>query len=124
MPTYEYACRSCGAQLEVVQSFTDDPLTTCGTCGGSLRKVFGAVGISFKGSGFYKTDSRKGSSTKSATNGSSGDTAGAGADGGGRGSDGAAKEPASTSGASTGDAASSPGKAPAAAPKATPTSTT
>ena len=58
MPTYEYACRSCGAQLEVVQSFTDDALTTCGACGGPLRKVFGAVGISFKGSGFYKTDSR------------------------------------------------------------------
>jgi putative FmdB family regulatory protein len=67
MPTYEYACRSCGSQLEVVQSFTDDPLTTCGECGGPLRKVFSAVGISFKGSGFYKTDSRSGSTSRSSS---------------------------------------------------------
>ncbi len=58
MPTYEYACRQCGNHLEVVQSFTDDPLTTCPSCSGSLRKVFGSIGISFKGSGFYKNDSR------------------------------------------------------------------
>jgi putative FmdB family regulatory protein len=58
MPTYEYACKQCGEHLEVVQSFKDEPLTTCPACGGSLRKVFGAIGISFKGSGFYKTDSR------------------------------------------------------------------
>ncbi len=63
MPTYEYACRKCGDHLEVVQSFKDDALTTCPTCAGELRKVFGTVGIVFKGSGFYKTDSR--SSTKS-----------------------------------------------------------
>ncbi len=61
MPTYEYRCRDCGEDLEVVQAFTDDPLTTCPACGGSLRKVFGSVGITFKGSGFYKTDSRSGS---------------------------------------------------------------
>ncbi|HLI24581.1 MAG TPA: FmdB family zinc ribbon protein [Acidimicrobiales bacterium] len=59
MPTYEYACKSCGEHLEVVQSFKDDPLTTCPACGGLLRKVFGSIGISFKGSGFYKTDSRQ-----------------------------------------------------------------
>lgn len=58
MPTYEYACRSCGEHLEVVQSFKDDALTTCPGCKGALRKVFGAIGIAFKGSGFYKTDSR------------------------------------------------------------------
>ena len=58
MPTYEYRCKSCGEHVEVVQSFKDDPLTTCPACGGSLRKVFGIVGIAFKGSGFYKTDSR------------------------------------------------------------------
>lgn len=58
MPTYEYACRDCGRSLDVAQSFTDEALTECPTCGGSLRKVFGSVGISFKGSGFYKTDSR------------------------------------------------------------------
>ena len=58
MPTYEYRCRSCGEPLEVAQSFSDDPLTECPVCGGQLRKVFQAVGIAFKGSGFYKTDSR------------------------------------------------------------------
>ena len=59
MPTYEYACRDCGEHVEVVQSFRDDPLTTCGLCGGALRKVFSAAGIVFKGSGYYITDSRK-----------------------------------------------------------------
>jgi len=58
MPTYEYACTECGRHLEVVQSFSDDPLTTCPTCGAPLRKVFGNIGIVLKGSGFYKTDSR------------------------------------------------------------------
>ena len=61
MPTYEYACKSCGQHLEVVQSFSDDPLTDCPSCEGPLRKVFGSIGITFKGSGFYKTDSRSGS---------------------------------------------------------------
>src|SRR3954452_11621449 len=58
MPTYEYRCKSCGEHLEVVQSFKDDPLTVCPKCDGELRKVFSPIGISFKGSGFYKTDSR------------------------------------------------------------------
>jgi putative FmdB family regulatory protein len=58
MPTYEYACKSCGEHLEVVQSFKDAPLTECPACGGPLRKVFGSIGIVFKGSGFYRTDSR------------------------------------------------------------------
>jgi putative FmdB family regulatory protein len=62
MPTYEYECRQCGEPLEVVQAFTDDALTTCPSCGGVLKKVFGNIGIVFKGSGFYKTDSRSGSS--------------------------------------------------------------
>ena len=66
MPTYEYACKDCGSHLEVVQSFKDDPLTECPNCGGDLRKVFGSIGIAFKGSGFYKTDTRpKSESTKS-----------------------------------------------------------
>jgi len=65
MPTYEYRCTACGQHVEVVQSFSDDPLTECGVCGGELRKVFAPVGIVFKGSGFYKTDSRgSGSSRK------------------------------------------------------------
>jgi putative FmdB family regulatory protein len=58
LPTYEYACTACGHRLEAVQKFTDDPLTECPDCGGALRKVYGAVGIVLKGSGFYKTDSR------------------------------------------------------------------
>lgn len=65
MPTYEYACKSCGEHLEVVQSFKDDALTECPACGGDLRKVFGSIGISFKGSGFYKNDSRSSSSSSS-----------------------------------------------------------
>lgn len=60
MPTYEYRCNSCGEHLEVVQSFSDKPLTTCPNCSGQLRKVFSPVGIVFKGSGFYKTDNRGG----------------------------------------------------------------
>lgn len=63
MPTYEYSCKDCGEQLEVVQSFTDDALTVCPSCGGELKKVFGNIGIVFKGSGFYKTDSRSSSSS-------------------------------------------------------------
>jgi putative FmdB family regulatory protein len=58
LPTYEYACTACGHRLDAVQKFTDDPLTECPECGGALRKVYGAIGIVLKGSGFYKTDSR------------------------------------------------------------------
>ena len=80
MPTYEYACTECGDRLEVVQRFSDDPLTVCAACGGRLRKVFSPVGIVFKGSGFYRTDSRS--------------TAAAGANGNGKaGADGAESKP-------------------------------
>jgi putative FmdB family regulatory protein len=58
MPTYEYACTECGKHIEVVQSMSDAPLDTCAICGGKLRKVFSPIGIVFKGSGFYRTDSR------------------------------------------------------------------
>jgi len=61
VPTYQYTCTECGEPLEAVQKFTDAPLTECPACGGRLRKVFSAVGIVFKGSGFYRTDSRNGS---------------------------------------------------------------
>ncbi len=60
MPTYQYTCTECGEPLEAVQKFTDAPLAVCPACGGRLRKVFSAVGIVFKGSGFYRTDSRNG----------------------------------------------------------------
>jgi putative FmdB family regulatory protein len=66
MPTYEYRCTACDEHLEVVQSFKDEPLTKCPNCGKkALRKVFSPVGIVFKGSGFYKTDSRGGGKSKS-----------------------------------------------------------
>lgn len=68
MPTYQYACTECGHAFEQVQSFSDDALTTCPECQGRLRKLFNAVGVVFKGSGFYRTDSRSGSS---ATDGAS-----------------------------------------------------
>ena len=69
MPTYEYECQACHERVEAVQRFADPSLTTCQQCGGELRKVFSAVGIVFKGSGFYKNDSR--GSTKSSTSGAS-----------------------------------------------------
>jgi putative FmdB family regulatory protein len=76
MPTYEYRCKGCGHELEVQQSFTDDPLTECPECQGALRKVFGNIAVSFKGSGFYKTDSRAKatSSSGSSSDSSSSDT--------------------------------------------------
>jgi putative FmdB family regulatory protein len=72
MPVYEYRCRTCDHQFEIQQSFSDDALTVCPQCEGELRKVFAPVGITFKGSGFYKTDSRSGSSGSSGSNGSGG----------------------------------------------------
>ena len=86
MPTYQYACTSCGEQTEAVQRFTDDPLTVCPACGGTLRKVFSPVGIVFKGSGFYRTDSRNGSvpggeKTAAKGNGSGDSSSGDGKDG-------------------------------------------
>ena len=73
MPTYEYACRGCAQHVEVVQSFNDAPLRTCGVCGGQLRKVFSAAGIIFKGSGYYVNDTR---SAKRAAGGSGGGSGG------------------------------------------------
>ncbi|MFF4129681.1 FmdB family zinc ribbon protein [Microbispora rosea] len=100
MPTYQYACTACGEQLEAVQKFSDDPLTECPACQGKLRKVFSAVGIVFKGSGFYRTDSRSSSSstTTSTTTTSSSKSSG----------DSGKKEPAtSTSSSSTSSSSSS-----------------
>lgn len=100
MPTYEYRCRECGDHLEIVQAFTDDPLTECPACSGSLRKVFNSVGISFKGSGFYKNDSRSGSSSRSSSG-----TPGSGS------SDGAPSSPDSSSSSSAGGSSSGAGDA-------------
>ncbi|MET9419269.1 MULTISPECIES: FmdB family zinc ribbon protein [unclassified Streptomyces] len=74
MPTYQYQCTECGEGLEAVQKFTDDALTVCPSCDGRLKKVFSAVGIVFKGSGFYRNDSRGSSSSSSPASTSSSST--------------------------------------------------
>ena len=99
MPTYQYRCTSCGRDLEVVQKFSDATLTECPNCSGPLRKVFNAVGVVFKGSGFYRTDSRTGKSEDGSGGGSKdggGKDSDKGSDGGkvGDKKDGGTKEPA------------------------------
>ena len=101
MPTYQYTCTECGEPLETVQKFSDQPLTVCPACGGRLRKVFSPVGIVFKGSGFYRTDSRK-SATAAAPAAKDKD-----------------KSPAESSSSSTSDSGSSNGSADKAAAKKT-----
>jgi putative FmdB family regulatory protein len=78
VPTYQYVCTQCDEALEVHQAFTDEPLTVCPVCQGRLRKVYNAVGVVFKGSGFYRTDSRaaSGSSSGSSTSTGSSDSSG------------------------------------------------
>jgi putative FmdB family regulatory protein len=76
LPTYQYACTACGERLDAVQSFTDEPLTECPACAGRLRKLYSAVGVVFKGSGFYRTDSR--AAAAAAASGSGSKSAGAG----------------------------------------------
>jgi putative FmdB family regulatory protein len=80
VPTYQYACTECGEQLETVQSFSDPALTECPSCSGRLRKVFSAVGVVFKGSGFYRTDSRSGGKKPAATPAAEGSASTAGSD--------------------------------------------
>jgi putative FmdB family regulatory protein len=101
VPTYEYRCKACGHELEIVQAFSDDALTRCEACGADeLRKVFGTVGISFKGSGFYKNDSRgKTSSTVSA--GSDKSSGASGSDSGSSSSTDSSSSSTSTAAAST-----------------------
>lgn len=81
MPTYSYRCTECGTAFDIQQAFTDDSLTQCPTCGGGLRKLFSAVGVTFNGSGFYRTDSRAGGSkaTDAGSGASSGSSSGASA---------------------------------------------
>ena len=109
MPTYQYACTDCGEGLEVQQSFSDDTLTVCPACEGRLRKVFGAVGVVFKGSGFYRTDSRAAAAAAAGKAGSNGD--------GKRdaGSDGESKPPAKESKVSKDSGSATTDAAPAAA---------
>ncbi|WP_406024287.1 FmdB family transcriptional regulator [Nocardioides sp. NBC_00850] len=74
MPTYQYACTECGHAFDQFQSFSDASLTECPECGGKLRKVFSAAGVVFKGSGFYRTDSRSGSSSTTSSTSSTSST--------------------------------------------------
>jgi putative FmdB family regulatory protein len=99
MPTYEYECTACGQHMEVFQRFSEDALTTCGVCGGVLRKVFHPAGIVFKGSGFYATDSRAPAKTGS---GSKKDS-----DGGSSSDSSSGSSSAASSGSSTSDGGSS-----------------
>ncbi|ROR73401.1 FmdB family zinc ribbon protein [Bogoriella caseilytica] len=81
MPTYAYRCTACGEELEVKQSFSDASLTECPACAGSLRKLFGSVGVTFKGSGFYRTDSRASATSSSASSSSSSSSSSSGSGG-------------------------------------------
>ena len=107
MPTYSYACTECGNRFDAVQAFSDAALTTCAECNGRLRKLFGNVGVVFKGSGFYRTDSRESakSSAKSSANGSATSSE----------STGSSKSEKSSSSSSDGSSSSSTSSAPAAA---------
>lgn len=110
MPTYEYECTACGQHMEVFQRFSEDALTTCGVCGGVLRKVFHPAGIVFKGSGFYATDSRAPAKTgsgskKDSDSGSSSDSSSgssSGASSGSSTSDGGSSSKGSDAGSSKG----------------------
>ena len=104
VPTYAYACTACDHRFEAVQAFTDDTLTECPECGGRLRKLFNAVGIVFKGGGFYRTDSRSGSGSGSSTGSGSSDSGSAASTGSGSsgGSDGGSSSAGSASTGSSG----------------------
>ncbi|MFD5061992.1 FmdB family zinc ribbon protein [Streptomyces sp. NPDC058394] len=106
MPTYQYQCTECGEGLEAVQKFTDDALTVCPNCEGRLKKVFSAVGIVFKGSGFYRNDSR-GSSSSSAPASSSAKATGSASSTSSTGSE--SKSSASSSAAASSSSSSSSG---------------
>ncbi|MGV0738077.1 FmdB family zinc ribbon protein [Mycobacterium syngnathidarum] len=105
MPTYSYACTECGNRFDAVQAFSDDALTTCPKCSGKLRKLFGSVGVVFKGSGFYRTDNRE--SGKSSSNGSSAKSS--------EGSSSSTSSDSSSSSSASSSASSSSSAAPAAA---------
>ena len=113
MPTYQYTCTECGEQLEAFQSFSDPALTECPNCQGRLRKVFNSVGIVFKGSGFYRTDSRKGaeagaSDVKPAASSGSSDASGSGS-GSGSGSSDSGSSGSGSSGSGSSSSSSSSG---------------
>ncbi|MFN8189206.1 MAG: FmdB family zinc ribbon protein [Nocardioidaceae bacterium] len=105
MPTYQYACTECGHSFEQVQSFSDDALTHCPECDGRLRKVFNAVGVVFKGSGFYRTDSRSASTASDTSSSTSTSTSSSGSSG----SSGSSDSSSGSAGASTSSGSGSGG---------------
>jgi putative FmdB family regulatory protein len=107
MPTYSYRCTECDNAFDIHQAFTDDTLTVCEVCGGRLRKLFNTIGVTFNGSGFYRTDSRSdgGKATPDAAAGSSGSSSGS--SGSSSGSSGSSSDSSSSSGGSTGSSGSS-----------------
>ncbi len=107
MPTYSYACTECDNRFDEVQAFSDDALTTCPKCSGRLRKLFGSVGVVFKGSGFYRTDSRDSSKSSSPSGSSKSESSSS--------SDSSSSSSSSTSSSSTSSSTSSSSSAPAAA---------
>ncbi|MFI9270706.1 FmdB family zinc ribbon protein [Kitasatospora sp. NPDC052896] len=112
MPTYQYQCTECGSGLEAVQKFTDEALTECPQCQGRLRKVFSAVGVVFKGSGFYRTDSRSSSSSSVGSSSSSASTNGSsGASSNGSGSSAASSSSSAGSSSAAASSSSSGGSA-------------
>ena len=100
MPTYSYLCKDCGHAFDIVQSFSDDSLSTCPECTGTLRKKFGNVGVTFKGSGFYRNDAR-GSSSSSSGSSSSSSSGGSSDDGSSGSSSGSSSDSPSSSSSST-----------------------
>jgi putative FmdB family regulatory protein len=120
MPTYEYACRSCEERLEVVQSFSDDPLTVCEACGGELRKVFSAAGLIFKGSGWHIKDYSSSAKSTSSASGTSGDAQTSAADTGSTQSEGTKSEGTKSEAKSEGKSTSS--SKPSSTPSSTPSS--
>lgn len=111
MPTYDYRCKDCATDLEVVQKFTDDALTECPECGGNLRKVYSAVGVVFKGSGFYRTDSRAADQKRAAGSDSqkSGEKSGSKSESSSNGSGGSTSNDSSSSASTNGSGSSGSG---------------
>ena len=109
MPTYSYACTECGDRFDAVQAFSDSALTTCAKCNGRLRKLFGNVGVVFKGSGFYRTDSRD--SAKSSAKSSSSSSNGSGSESTASSSSSSSSEKSSSNGSSTSSTTSAPAAA-------------
>ena len=101
MPTYAYRCADCGHAFDIYQSFSDDALTTCPECEGTLRKVFGSLGVTFNGSGFYRTDSRAAAGGGSSGSGSGGSGSGGSSASSGSGSSGSGGSGSSSSGSSS-----------------------